>query len=143
MHATVMLLVFWAAAFLTLAFSLAALSIYFGYIGNDLELRSLGAEVAIAAVASLVEAGSVWLVATYVPTAGRALFIPAVIVVVTYKVCHVEDWNWGEAVMLLVFQSIVGLSVGAVLAGHYQVALIVLVVFGLFLALLANIIRGL
>ena len=80
MHATIQLVAYWSVAFLTLGLALVLLNIFFGVIGNDLELRSVGTEAAIAGVASLVEAASFWAVISFVPAATRALVVPVIIV---------------------------------------------------------------
>ena len=120
MHATIQLAAYWAVAFLTLGLAIILLNIFFGVIGNDLELRSVGAEVAIAGVASLVEAASVWVVVSFIPLAGRALFVPAIIVALIYKIAHLEDWSRYEVIMLLLFQAVIGCFGVSLLFGHFH-----------------------
>jgi hypothetical protein len=69
MHAAIQFLGFWALAFLTLGTALVLLNIFDGFIGNDLTLQSVREKAVVAGIASLVEGGSVWLVATFVPGA--------------------------------------------------------------------------
>jgi hypothetical protein len=76
-------------------------------IGNDLTLRSLGQEAAMAGIASLVEGAGVWLVASFVPAAARALFVPALIVALIYKVSHLEDWSRYDVALFLAFQTVI------------------------------------
>lgn len=59
MHAAIQLSAYWAVAFLTLGIAVVLLNIFFGLIGNDLELRSIGSEIVIAGFASLQAYG--WL----------------------------------------------------------------------------------
>ena len=67
MHAAIVLVVYWALAFVSLALAVVLLNIYSSIISNDLELRSVGAEAAIAGVASLVEAAGLWLLIEFIP----------------------------------------------------------------------------
>jgi hypothetical protein len=127
----------------TLCAAVALLNIFYGVIGNDLSLHSAGKEAAIAGVAALVEGGGVWLVLHYVPTATRALVVPAIIVALIYKVGHYEDWNTGDVLFLLFFQVGIG-SIGVCLfGGHFQTAFFLLVVFGILLAVIAFFTRSL
>ena len=143
MHIALQLFAFWSLAFVTLCSALALLNIFYGVIGNDLVLHSLGKEAAIAGFAALVEGGGFWLVLHYVPGAVRALVFPLFVVAVIYKVGHFEDWNKGDALMLLGFQVVIGLFGASLLAGHFQTAVFVLIVFGAFLALIASFARSL
>src|ERR1700722_20859925 len=110
MHTAIQLLLFWALAFATLAAALVLLNIFYAFIGNDLCLRSIRQEALIAAIAALVEGGSVWLVLTFARSAARALFIPALIVAVIYKCGHLEDWSRNDTILFLVFQIIIASS---------------------------------
>jgi hypothetical protein len=143
MHATLHLLVFWALAFVTLAAAIVLLNIFDGLIGNDLYLHSAGKEGLIAAVASFIEGGSLWLVVTFVPLAGRALFVPALIVALLYKVSHLEDWSRYDVTMLLLFQGVLVGIVVSLYAGQYTLALAIVVVFAFALAVIAGFVRGL
>ena len=107
MHSALQLLLFWALAFMTLCMALILLNIFYGLIGNDLTLRSLGQEAAMAGIASLVEGAGVWLVASFVPAAARALFVPALIVALIYKVSHLEDWSRYDVALFLAFQTVI------------------------------------
>ena len=103
MHAAIQLSVFWVLAFLSLGTALVLLNLFYNLIGDGLELLGMGKELAIAGIASLVEASSLWLVVAFVPNAGRAMIFPALIVAVIYKVAHLEDWGRFEVLLLLVF----------------------------------------
>jgi hypothetical protein len=143
MHIAMHLLGFWAIAFATLAAALVLLNIFDGLIGNDLILHSAGKEAVIAGFASLVEGGSLWLVVSFVPSAVRALIIPAIIVALIYKVGHLEDWSRYDVSMLLLFQ---GVLVGIALClffGQFLTALVVVLVFVFALAVIAGFVRGL
>lgn len=137
MHSVTQLLIFWALAFLSLVGALVLLNIFCGLIGDGLELLSLGKEISIASIASLIEAASLWLIASYVPTAARAMIIPALIVAVIYKVAHLEDWNRFELILLLLFQAVVG-SLGACLFfGQFRTAMAVIIGMAVFLGIIA------
>ena len=115
----------------------------FGFICNDLELRSVGAEVAIAGVASLVEAASVWVVISFVPTAIRALVIPVIIVALIYKIAHLEDWGRYDIFMLLLFQAVISCFGVSLMFGHFQAAIIVLAGFAVALFVIASFAKSL
>ena len=138
MHAAIQLVAYWSVAFLTLGLAVVLLNIFFGVIGNDLELRSVGAEAAIAGVASLVEAASVWLVILFVPTASRALVVPVIIVALIYKIAHLEDWGWYDIFMLLIFQAVIGCFGVSLMFGHFQTAIIILCGFAVVLVIIAS-----
>ena len=143
MHIAMHLLGFWAIAFATLAAALVLLNIFDGLIGNDLILHTAGKEAVIAGFASLVEGGSLWLVVSFVPSAVRALIIPAIIVALIYKVGHLEDWSRYDVSMLLLFQ---GVLVGVALClffGQFLTALVVVLVFVFALTVIAGFVRGL
>jgi hypothetical protein len=143
MHAAIQLLVLWVLAFLSLGTALVLLNIFYDLIGDGLELVSLGKEAVIAGIASLVEAASLWLVVAFVPAAGRAMIIPALIVALVYKVAHLEDWGRFEILLLLVFQVVIGCLGVSLFFGHFQTAIIILVVFVAILAVIAGIARSL
>lgn len=143
MHTAIHLLGFWAAAFVTLGAALVLLNIFDGVIGNDLILRTVGQEAVIAAIASLVEGGSLWLVVTFVPGGGRALIVPVLIVGLIYKIGHLEDWSRYDVLMLMMFQAVIAGCGLALAFGQFQMAFIVLIVFALALALIAGFARGL
>lgn len=139
MHSTLQFLEFWALAFVTLGVAVVLLNIFYGLIGNDLTLHGIGKEAVIAGSASLVEGASVWLVITFVPAAGRALIVPALIVGLIYKLSHLEDWSRYDVLLLLGFQMAIGGFAVSLLRGHFAtavgIALIfaaVLIVFGSF-----------
>jgi hypothetical protein len=143
MHVALQLLLFWGLAFVTLCMALTLLNIFYGLIGNDLTLRSLGQEAAIAGIASLVEGAGVWLVASFVPTAARALFVPALIVAFIYKVSHLVDWSRYDVALFLAFQTVIVCLGLSLFFGHFQVAIIIMAVFGGILALIASIAKSL
>ena len=143
MHSAIQLIVFWAIAFVTLCLSLVLLTVYYGLIDNDLTLRTVKQEAIIAGIASLVEGASVWLVVSFVPTAARALFIPALVVAIIYKVSHLEDWSRYDILLFLMFQIVIGCSGAFCYFGHFQTAIILIGVFAGFLAILASFVRSL
>ena len=107
-----LLLLFWALAFLTLCASVLALTVFYGVIQSDLELHSLPKEAGIAGLASLVEALGVWLVVLFIPASHRGtglygMLIPALIVAIIYKATHVEDWNRYHLLLLLILQIVI------------------------------------
>jgi hypothetical protein len=130
-HIALKFLEFWGIAFLTLALALTVLNVVWAAIDYDLALHDLGKELFIAAVASLVEGGSIaaliiLIPANFLPMAIRALFIPAIIVGLIYKTAHYEDWSRYEVFLLLIFQIlIIGFSL-FLLAGHFGLAFLFL-----------------
>ena len=142
MRSAIQLIGFWALAFVTLSLALVLLNVYYGLIGNDLSLRSLGQEAAIASIASLVEGLSVWLVVSFMPTASRALLIPALIVAIIYKLGHLEDWSRYDILLFLMFQIVIGCSGAFLFFGHFQTVIVIIGVFGAFLAILGSIVRS-
>ena len=143
MHAALQLSLFWALAFVTLCSALVLLNIFDSIIGNDLVLHSLGKEAAIAGFTSLVEGGCFWAVVTFVPAASRALIVPAIIVALIYKIGHFEDWSKFDVFMLLGFQVAISFFAASLLGGHFQTAIIILVVFGAILAVIAGFMKNL
>ncbi|MGB7747962.1 MAG: hypothetical protein WBN75_11815 [Verrucomicrobiia bacterium] len=141
MHAAIQLSVFWVMAFLSLCTALVLLNIFYGLIGDGLELLGLGKEAVIAVIASLIEAASLWLVVTFVPAGARAMIFPALVVALIYKVAHFEDWGRFEVLLLLVFQIVIGCLGVSLFFGHFQTAIIILVVFAAVLAVIAGISR--
>jgi hypothetical protein len=138
----------WALAFVTLGLALLLLAVFFGLIENDITLHSLGKEATIAAVAALIEGASVWVVVTFVPPAyvaiaGRALFVPALVVAVIYKVTHLEDWSHYEIFALLLFQLVIAAFGASLLFGHFSAAFTILVVFFICLAVTVAFMKGL
>ena len=143
MQVALHLLICWALAFVTLAVALLLLAIFFALIEDDLALRSLGKEATIAAVASLIEGASVWVVATFIPLAARALFLPALIVGLIYKVAHLEDWGRYEIILLLFFQLVIAAVGASLVFGHFAAAFGILFVFAIGLAVTVAFMRGL
>jgi len=145
---TLHILALWALAFLTLGLALLLLAVFFALIENDIEFHSLAKEAAIAAIAALIEGASVWVVVTffppaYVAIAGRALFIPALVVAVIYKLTHLEDWSHYEIFALLLFQLVIAGFGTCLLFGHFAVAFTILTVFLICLAVTVAFMRGL
>jgi len=143
MSHSLQLLLLCVLAYVTLAGALAALSVFSAWAGTDLSLRSLGQEAALAAVACLIEGGAVWAILVYVPAAGRAIFIPALIVGMLYKLAHLEDWSHYDVGLLLLFQVVIAGAAFLVFSGHFAVALLLLVIVGGVMALVGSFIRGL
>jgi hypothetical protein len=130
-HIVLKILELWGFAFLTLALALMVLNVIWAVIDYDLALHSLGRELFIAAMASLIEGGSVAALimlvpANFLPAAIRALFIPAIIVGLIYKAAHYEDWSRYEIFLLLIFQLlIIGFGL-FLLGGHFGSAFLFL-----------------
>jgi hypothetical protein len=148
MQSALHILELWALAFVTLCLALPLLAIFFALIENDITLHSPGKEAAIAAVAALIEGASVWAVVTFVPPAyvviaARALFIPALVVGVIYKVTHLEDWSHYEIIALLLFQLVIAAFGACLLFGHFSAAFIILFVFFICLAVTIAFMKGL
>jgi len=137
------ILIFWALAFVTLGMALLVLNVFFALIEDDLTLQSLGKEALIAAVASLIEAASVWVVITFIPLGARALFIPALIVGLIYKITHLEDWSHYEIILLLLFQVVIAAVGASLLSGHFAAAIGILFIFAVCLAVTVAFMRGL
>jgi len=147
MQSALHILELWSLAFVTLCAALVLLNIFFALIENDIALHSLGKEAAIAAVASLIEGASVWVVVTFLPLGGpfiaARLFIPALIVGIIYKITHLEDWSRYEVFVLLLFQLIIAAFGACLLFGHFSTAFTILVVFFICLAVTVAFMKGL
>ncbi|HEX7618670.1 MAG TPA: hypothetical protein VF480_08125 [Verrucomicrobiae bacterium] len=142
MHAAIELVAFWAFAFLTLGMAVVLLSIFGGVIESDMELLGIGKEAVIAGIASLIEAATVWLIVLFISAAYRglalrAMIIPLIIVGLIYKIAHLESWSVFEAGLLLAFQVAIGCLLSSLISGHFQAAIMVVVVFGIILAVIA------
>ena len=123
--------------------ALLVLNVFFALIEDDLTLQSLGKEALIAAVASLIEAAIVWVVITFIPLGARALFIPALIVGLIYKITHLEDWSHYEIILLLLFQVVIAAVGASLLSGHFAAAFGILFIFAVCLAVTVAFMRGL
>jgi len=148
MHAAIELAAFWAVAFLTLSAAVILLSIFCGVIESDMELLSLGKEAVVAGIASLIEAVGLWLIVLFIPAmyrglALRAMIIPIIMVALIYKMAHLDSWSVLEAGLLLAFQAAIGCLMASLLSGHFQAAIMILVVFGIILAVIAVIAKSL
>jgi hypothetical protein len=141
-HPVWQILIWWALAFLSLGTALVLLNIFYTVIESDLTLLSLGWEIGIAAVASLIEGGSVWAVLTYVPAAGRALIIPALAVALLYKLMHFEDWNQFDVFALLAFQLIISIAGACFWLGQFSAGLTLLAVCFVCLLIVAVFFKG-
>lgn len=128
---------------MTLAVALLLLAVFFALIEDDLTLQSVGKEVIIAAVAALIEGASVWVVVTFIPLGARALFLPALVVGLIYKITHLEDWGRYEVILLLLFQLVVSAFGASLIFGHFTAALGILFVFGICLSVVIAFMRGL
>ena len=143
MQVTLHLLICWALAFVALAVALLLLAMFFALIEDDLSLQSVGKEAMIAAIASLIEGASVWVVLTFFPLAARALFVPALIVGLVYKVTHLEDWGRYEIILLLLFQLVMAAVGASLIFGHFAAAFGILFVFAICLSVTVAFMRGL
>jgi hypothetical protein len=148
MHAAIELAAFWAVAFLTLCAAVVLLSIFSSVIEGDMELLSLGKEAVVAGIASLIEAVGLWLIVLFIPAmyrglALRAMIVPVIIVALIYRVAHLESWSMFEIVLLVAFQVGVGCLGATLISGHFQAAIMVVVVFVVILAVIASIIKSL
>jgi hypothetical protein len=148
MHIALHILELWALAFLTLCLALVLLNVFFALINNDLFLHAIRKEIITAGIASLIEGVSVWVIVSFVPTtfipvAGRALFIPALIVAIIYKVTHLEDWSHYEIFALLMFQLVIAAFGTCLLFGSLSTALTILFVFFICLAAIYAFMKGL
>ena len=141
MHSALQLIAFWAAALTTLSVALVLLNIYCNLLGSDIVFRSFGQEAVIASIASLIEAASAWAVISFVPRAVRAMFIPALIVAIIYKVGHLEDWSRYHILLLLLFQVMLGASSACFYLGRIGSGLMIIGFPVAFLAVLAAIVR--
>lgn len=147
MHPVLQILELWVLAFITLCLALLLLAIFFALIENNVTLHSCGKEAVIAAVASLVEGASVWVVVTFLPLGGpfiaSRLFVPAIIVGVIYKLTHLEDWSRYEILALLLFQLMISFFCASLLLGHFLATLGGLFIFAVCLAVTVAFMRGL
>ena len=148
MHATILFFAYWAVAFVSLCAAVFLLGIFYNVINNDLGLLSLGKELMLAGVASLLEGVSVWLVvsfisATYRPMGLRAMFVPLLAVGLIYKIAHLEDWSRYEAVLLIVFQMAICLALTNLILGHFATALFITLGLVVALAVIASVAKGL
>ena len=141
MHSAIQLIAFWALAFATLSAALVLLNIYCNLLGSDIPFRSLRQEAAIAGIASLIEGASAWAILSFVPGAVRAMFIPALMVAIIYKVAHLEDWSRYHILLLLLFQVMLGASSACFYLGRIGSGLMIIGFPVAFLAVLAAIVR--
>ena len=77
------------------------------------------------------------------PAASRALIIPVIIVALIYKIGHLEDWSKFDVFMLLAFQVAISFFAASLLGGHFQTAIVILVVFAGILAVIAGFMKNL
>jgi hypothetical protein len=64
-------------------------------------------------------------------------------VALIYKVAHHEDWSRYEILLLLMFQVVIGCLGASLIFGHFETAIIILVGFGIVLAIIAAFARSL
>lgn len=143
MHATIELAVFWAFAFLTLCLAVILSAIFGNLIQSDMDLLTPGKEALLAAIASLIEAAGIWLIVLFIPAmtrgyALRAEIFPILIVALLYRIAHFESSSIYDVGLILVFQIAVACFIAALLTGHFLAALMIVVVFGIVLALIAS-----
>jgi hypothetical protein len=145
MHTVLHILEFWILAFLSLSATLVLLNIFWNIIEQDLCLKTLGKEAAIAGVASFIEAIGLWLILTFAnsPIGMRGMIIPGLIVGVIYKVAHFEDWTRYEIICLLMFQLMLTTIGAGLLTAHFAMAITVAIIFAIILAVTASFVRGL
>ena len=91
----------------------------------------------VAGIASFIEAASLWLVLTFIPAGARAMIIPVLMVVLLYKVAHLEDWGRFEVFLLLIFQAFIGCLGMSLFSGHFETAAIILIGFAAILTIVA------
>ena len=123
MHAALILLGFWALAFVTLCLALLLLNIYSQFIGYDFTLHSAGKEALVAGICSLI--------------------VPALLVFVIYMLAHLEDWNRFDPGLVLLVQFAIAAIAVALLGGNFGAALIIAVVLAGALAVIGSIAKGL
>jgi hypothetical protein len=143
MHLAIEFLFYWSLAFVSLCIALLLLNIFDSIIDGDMELHSLGKEMAIAGFASLIEGAGLWVVvmmiaAPYRAMGLRAMIIPFLIVMLFYKVAHLEDWSIFDAIFLLFFQLFICCLIGTLTSGHFEAAMLMTVTFVFILAIVAG-----
>ncbi len=144
LHSPAGLLVFWAAAFVSLCLAVAGLSLFLDQVESDSELLTLGKELVLALAASAIEGTVVWLLAAFAPGAiGRGILLPLVVVGMLYQVAHYDSWGRYEAGTLLVFQIVIVVSAVALVLGQFQLAFMVVGACILFLGIFLSIVRRL
>lgn len=143
MHPALILLALWFLAFLSLCLALLLLNLYSNLIDYDFMLHSLGKEALLAGICSLIEAVSIWAVATYLPGAARALILPAMVVFMIYLIAHFEDWNKHDPGLVLIFQLMIGVVAMCLFGGHFGAAVIVAIAFAGALAVIGAIAKAL
>lgn len=148
MHALLHILLFWGLGFVSLVVTLVVLGLFWSWVEQDLYLKSLKAELAIALAASLIEGLSLWLILKFTRSLpGNVvvglLIVPGLIVSLIYKVSHLEDWSRYEIIALLFFQLVISLAGAALLTGHFLMAISVAIVFAVALAVVAAFVKGL
>lgn len=136
--------IYWALAFVTLCVALALLSVFYRLIDFDLHLHGLRKEAVIAVIASAVQAAGFWFSASlFHGNLPRRLVIPGIIVAIIYKLGHLTEWSGYEIGGIMVFQGMILFTGVCLFAGMFKLVVIVLVVFVICLALIANIARSL
>ena len=73
----------------------------------------------------------------------RAMIVPLIIVALIYKVAHFESWSVFEAGLLLAFQVAIGCLIASLISGHFLAAIMLVVGFGIILAVIAAVAKSL
>ena len=134
---------FWAIAFVTLCLALGLLAVFYRLIDSDLGLDNVRKEAVIAALASAVQAGGLWFSASLLPGRAPRLTVPVLIVALIYKLGHLTDWSGYEMGGIILFQMVLWNTGLCLLAGQFQLALILLGAFALGLAVIGGIAKSL
>ena len=142
MHSALFFFIYWALAFASLLGAVLLLGAFASLVESDAELKTWGKELLLAALASLIEAVTLWLVVVCLPASTRALglrilILPALIVLILYKLCHLT-WNRYESVLLLLFQVGLGCALASLVTGHLLAAAAVLLVLGVAVAAIVS-----
>lgn len=137
----------WTISFVTLCGALIFLDMFCGYIDNDLELLSPKKEAIIAGIASLIQALGILFVVTIFskatqPLAARSLFFPTIVVVLGYKLSHLE-WRTSNVACLLIFQISLAFFLVSLRLGNFTAAIVVLFVVSVIMTIIAWILRNL
>jgi hypothetical protein len=123
-----------------------ASDLYYRFIDLDLDLRGVGKEAVIAAVASAVQGAGFWVSASLFH--GHAfrrpvLVIPSALVAFIYWLSHLEDWSGYEVGGIGFFQAAV-LGTGlCIVGGQFVLAAIIFGAFAVGLAIIACVAKSL
>jgi hypothetical protein len=142
LHPAIKFFTCWAVAFGTLGAALVLLAAYYRVLDADLGLRTIGKEFWIAAIASLIQGAGLWLFLSLVPGVRVLLIIPAAAVAVVYKLGHMEDWGLYEGFGLFLSQVFIVSALRSLIAGQFGMVAITLTIFGVCVAFIAGIVKG-